>query len=51
MNTLTEPPSYPFPSRQRAVLTHSRYPVFRLPNAKVLAVPRPLRRALPCPAF
>jgi hypothetical protein len=51
MNTLTEPPSYPFPSRQCAVLTHAKHPVFRFQIIQHSAAPRPLRRALPCPAF
>ena len=51
MNTLTEPPSYPFPSRQRAVVMDAKHPVFWRPDLPVIALPRPLRRALPCPAF
>lgn len=51
MNTVSEPPSYPFPTRNRAVLMHAKHPVFRLQNAFVIATPRPLRRALPCSAF
>ncbi|MCP1496301.1 hypothetical protein J2Y86_001008 [Pseudomonas migulae] len=51
MNTLSEPPSYPSCSRQRAVLMHAKHPVFRLLNTFDIATPRPLRRALPCPAF
>jgi hypothetical protein len=51
MNTLTEPPSYPSSTRLRVALTHAKHPVFRRPNAKFLAHLRPLRRALPCPAF
>jgi len=51
MNTLLEPPGYPFSSRHHAALMHAKHPVFRLPNAFDIAAPRPLRRALPCPAF
>lgn len=51
MNTLTEPPSNPSPSRQRAVSTHVKYPVFRPQITPDIAAPRPLRRALPCPVF
>jgi len=51
MNTLSEPPDYPFSSRQGAVLMHAKHPVFRHPDLPVSAVPRPLRRALPFPAF
>jgi hypothetical protein len=51
MNALTEPPSYPFPSRQRAVLLHVKHPVFWHPDLPVIAFTRPLRRALPCLAF
>lgn len=51
MNTLSEPPGYPFPSRYCAVLMHAKHPVFRFQNALVMTVSRPLCRALPCPAF
>ena len=51
MNTLSEPPGYPFSSRYCAVLMHAKHPVFRLLNTFDIAVPRPSRRALPCPAF
>jgi hypothetical protein len=51
MNALTEPPDYPFPSRLSAALMHAKHPVFWRSDLPVIAVPRPLRRALPCPAF
>lgn len=51
MNTLSEPPSYPSPSRQYARVTYVKHPVFRRLNTFDMTTPRPLRRALPCPAF
>ncbi|VVN72726.1 hypothetical protein PS914_02268 [Pseudomonas fluorescens] len=51
MNTLLEPPGYPFSSRYHARLMHAKHPVFRLPNVHALAIPRSPRRALPCLAF
>ncbi|MDQ0124181.1 hypothetical protein J2W17_003129 [Pseudomonas lini] len=51
MNTLLEPPGYPFFLRYRAVLKHAKHPVFRFPNVHAYATPRPPRRTLPCPAF
>ncbi|MGE8068713.1 hypothetical protein [Pseudomonas sp. NPDC089569] len=51
MNTLTEPPGFPFPSRQRAVLMYATHPVLPVPDTHGNAFPRSLRRALPCPAF
>jgi hypothetical protein len=48
MNTLTEPPGYPFPSHQRAFLTHAkpRYPGTQTP----LSLQFPGLCAAPCRA-
>ncbi|VVO79600.1 hypothetical protein PS874_01598 [Pseudomonas fluorescens] len=51
MNTLLEPPGYPYSSRYHAFLMHAKHPVFRIPNVLASATPRPPRRTLPCPAF
>jgi hypothetical protein len=32
-------------------LMHAKHPVFHFPITPDIAAPRPLRRALPCPAF
>lgn len=50
MNTLSEPPSYRFPSRHGAVLMHSQHSVFRHPTIVANAAPELSRCALPCPA-